>query len=76
MRLIPGLRGKWFFNLCSIIALGFIFFTYFGVNFYLAGLHAYQSGGEIQARGIVIAVGTLALLGTVSFMQYQKHYKK
>ena len=34
MRLIPGLRGRWFFNLCSVIAIAFIIFTYFGVNFY------------------------------------------
>ena len=34
MRLIPGLRGRWLFNLCSVIAIAFIIFTYFGVNFY------------------------------------------
>ena len=33
MRLIPGLRGRYTFNLLSIIAYGSIMMTYFGVNF-------------------------------------------
>ncbi|MBR9847198.1 MAG: cytochrome c biogenesis protein CcsA, partial [Algicola sp.] len=43
MRLIPGLRGRFAFNFASIIGIAFIIFTYFGVNFYLSGLHSYQS---------------------------------
>ena len=44
MRLVPGLRGRWFFNLMSIFAVLSIMMTYFGVNFYLKGLHSYASG--------------------------------
>ena len=76
MRLIPGLRGKWLFNLCSIIALGSIMFTYFGVNYYLSGLHAYQSGGDIAGQKIVITVGVITVLGIASYWKYKKYYKK
>ena len=76
MRLIPGLRGRWLFNLLSIIALGSIMFTYFGVNYYLSGLHAYQSGGDIAGQKIVITGVVLALLGTASFVKYKKYYKR
>ena len=34
MRLIPGLRGKWMFNLMSIIAFASIMMTYFGAVSY------------------------------------------
>ena len=44
MRLIPGLRGKWTFNFAAVVAYGSIMMTYFGVNFYLTGLHSYASG--------------------------------
>jgi len=44
MRLIPGLRGKWIFNLMAIVSFASIMMTYFGVNFYLSGLHSYASG--------------------------------
>ena len=76
MRLIPGLRGRWLFNLLSIIALGSILFTYFGVNYYLSGLHAYQSGGDIAGQKIVITGVVLAFLGTVSYVKYRKYYKR
>ncbi|WP_299680533.1 cytochrome c biogenesis protein CcsA [uncultured Dokdonia sp.] len=76
MRLIPGLRGRWLFNLSSIIALGSILFTYFGVNFYLSGLHAYQSGGEIANQKILIGVAVIATLGFFSYRKYAKYYKK
>ena len=49
MRLVPGLRGKFAFNLSAIIAYGSILMTYFGVNFYLSGLHSYASGDQIMS---------------------------
>ncbi|MBU3821561.1 cytochrome c biogenesis protein CcsA [Flavobacteriaceae bacterium XHP0103] len=77
MRLVPGLRGRWLYNLCSIIAFSFIIFTYFGVNFYLSGLHSYQSGQQIASFNIIaIAIAILALLGVLSYRGYVKYYKK
>src|SRR5690625_6504019 len=40
-RLVPGLRGRWTYNMLSIFAYSSIMMTYFGVNFYLARLHFY-----------------------------------
>jgi len=77
MRLIPGLRGRFGFNFASIIGIAFIIFTYFGVNFYLSGLHSYQSGQQILSyqyiAGTLIAV---ALLGFFAYRKYVKFYKK
>ncbi|WP_452223538.1 cytochrome c biogenesis protein CcsA [Lacinutrix chionoecetis] len=76
-RLVPGLRGRWFFNLMSIVALSAIIFTYFGVNFYLSGLHSYQSGQQIASfQYIAIAVAIVGVLGVFSFIKYKKFYKK
>ncbi len=33
LRIVPTLKGKWLFNLMSIIAFASIMMTYFGVNF-------------------------------------------
>lgn len=77
MRLIPGLRGRWVFNLMSIVAFSSIIFTYFGVNFYLAGLHSYQSGQQIASfNAIAIAAGIIALLGFFAYRGYSKYYKR
>ena len=77
MRLVPGLRSRWFFNLMSIIAFSSILMTYFGVNFYLAGLHSYASGDQIvSVKFIGIACAIIAVLGFFAYRGYAKYYKK
>ncbi len=76
MRLIPFLRGKWIFNLSSIVAFASIMMTYFGVNFYLAGLHSYASGDKIITPDFVYyAVLFILVLGIVSYWRYKKMYR-
>lgn len=76
MRLVPGLRGTWTFNLWSVVAIGSIIFTYFGVNFYLSGLHSYQSGQDISLIYIGVSAILIAILGVFSYRKYIKFYKK
>ncbi|MDA0794247.1 MAG: cytochrome c biogenesis protein CcsA [Bacteroidetes bacterium] len=74
MRLIPGLRGLWIFNLMSIIAFASILMTYFGVNFYLVGLHSYASGDKIITPNFVYyAVVIIFLLGLASYFRSKKY---
>lgn len=77
MRLVPGLRGRFGFNLASILALSSIIFTYFGVNFYLAGLHSYQSGQQLDSLStIAIVFGIVAVLAILAYRKYAKYYRK
>ena len=76
MRLVPGLRGRWLYNLMSILAFGSILMTYFGVNFYLSGLHAYASGDQIISfQFIAIALGLIGILAFFAYRKYKLHYK-
>ena len=77
MRLMPGLRGRFGFNLASVIAFASILFTYFGVNFYLAGLHSYQSGQQILSLQYIAAtVVVLFVIALLAYRKYAKYYKK
>jgi len=77
MRLVPGLRGRWIYNFMSIIAFASILMTYFGVNFYLSGLHAYASGDQIlSGQFIAITLGLVALLGFFAYRKYKVYYKE
>ena len=77
MRLIPGLRGKFTFNLWSIIAYASIMMTYFGVNFYLSGLHSYASGDKvITPTSVYYSVVFVSILGIAAWFKYRKYYKK
>jgi cytochrome c-type biogenesis protein CcsB len=44
LRYIPALNSKFTFNVVSFWGYTSILFTFFGVNFYLTGLHSYASG--------------------------------
>src|SRR6056300_1060293 len=63
MRLVPGMRGKWIFSLASVVAFASIMMTYFGVNFYLVGLHSYASGDQVITPSFIYytAAGVLLL---------------
>jgi len=75
-RLVPGLRGRWTFNFMAIIAFASIMMTYFGVNFYLTGLHSYASGDvPVTPSFVYYLLGFIAVLSVASFIQYKKHYK-
>ena len=74
MRLIPKLRGNWLFNLMSIIAFASIMMTYFGVNFYLVGLHSYASGDKVITPNFVYwSILFVFILAALSKYKYNKH---
>jgi len=61
----------------SIIAFSSIMMTYFGVNFYLAGLHSYASGDQVMSVKIIgISCFIVAFLGFFGYRKYTKFYKK
>ncbi|HHD72361.1 MAG TPA: cytochrome C biogenesis protein, partial [Epsilonproteobacteria bacterium] len=47
LRFIPALRSLYLFNVASIWAYSSVLMTYFGVNYYLSGLHSYAAGDPI-----------------------------
>ncbi|WP_281233409.1 cytochrome c biogenesis protein CcsA [Flavobacterium gelatinilyticum] len=74
-RFVPALRGKWIFNLMSMFAFISILFTYYGVNFHLVGLHSYASGEAHSLSWIWYCMGTIAVIGAVTYPKYRKYYK-
>ena len=59
MRLIPSLKGIFNYNLASVVGFGSVIMTYFGVNYYLSGLHSYGRG---TTSGLNPAVPVILLL--------------
>ncbi|RNL93482.1 cytochrome C biogenesis protein [Sinomicrobium pectinilyticum] len=78
MRLVPGLRGRWIYNFMSVAAYGSIMMTYFGVNFYLVGLHSYAQSGSaaITPDYVKYIVFGLLILGGISYWRYRANYVK
>jgi cytochrome c-type biogenesis protein CcsB len=75
-RLIPGMKDIFTFNLLSLFAFSSVLMTYFGVNYYLSGLHSYASGDSVPIPSFVyITVILLAALAFVASSKYSR-YKK
>jgi cytochrome c-type biogenesis protein CcsB len=76
MRLIPGLRSRFGFSVASVLAFGSIMMTYFGVNFYLAGLHSYaKDDQEISVSYILSALLIITLLSVFAYRKHLKYFK-
>jgi len=77
MHLVPGLRGKWTFNFASVVAYASIMMTYFGVNFYLTGLHSYASGDvPITPSFVWYFIAFVFVLSAAAFINYKKYFIK
>ena len=59
MRFVPALKSNFIFNAVSVVAYSSIIMTYFGVNYYLSGLHSYASGDPIPVPGWIYYVITV-----------------
>ena len=73
MRFIPGLKGNYAFNFASLIGYFSILMTYFGVNYYLSGLHSYAAGDPVPVPDFVFyALGIIAILAIWAFVKERK----
>ena len=75
-RLVPGLRGKWFYNFASVLAFASIVMTYVGVNFHLSGLHSYASGERQNVTYYFYILAVIIVIGILAFMKYKKYFSK
>jgi len=78
LRFIPAASGKFTFNLVSFWGYASILFTYFGVNFYLKGLHSYAQGDGLGTvpSDVKIAIFLFAVLSFIAFMRNRAYMVK
>ncbi|WP_185869648.1 cytochrome c biogenesis protein CcsA [Blattabacterium cuenoti] len=79
MRFIPYMNNVFFFNLSSILSIMSIIMTYFGVNYYLSGLHSYAKGDPISipywiyySLSILLIITILAFFSSKSTSVYKQ----
>jgi cytochrome c-type biogenesis protein CcsB len=70
-RMIPSLKDIYSFNILSLFAFSCVLMTYFGVNYYLSGMHSYASGDPVPVPSFVyITVILLAVLSIFAYFKY------
>jgi len=68
MRMIPGLQGTFKFNLLALFGFSSVIMTFFGVNYYLSGLHSYAAGDPLPIPDFVYY--TITILSIISISAY------
>ena len=76
MHLVPSLRGFYKFNLASVVGLASIMMTYFGVNYYLGGLHSYAKGDPMPLPNFIYyTILVVVMVGALAYSRQRKYLK-
>ncbi len=70
MRIIPKMNGLFLFNFMAILGLASVIMTYYGVNYYLSGLHSYAAGDPVPVPDWVYIV-TVVVLSIVALAYFR-----
>jgi cytochrome c-type biogenesis protein CcsB len=62
LRMIPKLNKPFMFAVASTLAFASILMTYFGVNFYLSGMHSYATGDPVPVPTWVYVLTSLVFV--------------
>ena len=74
MRLIPGLKSLFAYNFATLFGLSSVIMTYYGVNYYLSGLHSYAAGDPVPVPSwVYYAVAVAFVVSLLAYMQKTKH---
>ncbi|MDP3301720.1 MAG: cytochrome c biogenesis protein CcsA [Sulfuricurvum sp.] len=74
LRMIKGAYNDYSFSVISLLAFTSVLMTYFGVNYYLAGMHSYAKGDPVPVPDFV--PWTYAVIAIVIAMAYPKRSTK
>ena len=72
-RFIPKLKSIYAFNLASLLTFSTVLMTYFGVNFYLSGLHSYAKGDPVPIPNYLYYIlGVIFIVAITAFIKQKR----
>jgi ABC-type transport system involved in cytochrome c biogenesis permease subunit len=74
LRLLKSYYSEYLFNVLSLLGFGSILMTYYGVNYYLAGLHSYATGDPVPIPTWVYVL--LSIVTVLIVISYKKRNLK
>ncbi len=77
LRFIPKTKNKYIFNLASVLGFSTVIMTYFGVNYFLSGLHSYAAGDPMPIPDFVYySLEVIAIVAATAYINNRKTSKK
>ena len=66
-------KSRYLFNLAALLGFGSVIMTYFGVNYFLSGLHSYAAGDPVPIPAFVYwSLGVIVVIAGVAFLNIRK----
>ena len=62
LHLVKKWNNLWLFNLCSVLAFASVLMTYFGVNYFLSGMHSYGQNDQVHTILTYLYIAGLLIL--------------
>jgi cytochrome c-type biogenesis protein CcsB len=73
MGYVPGLKTDYSFSFASLVSYSAVIMTYFGVNYYLSGLHSYAKGDPVPVPNFVYyTVAVIAIVSVTAWLNERK----
>jgi len=70
MKYMPGMKSRFSYNFATLISYFSILMTYFGVNYYLSGMHSYAKGDPVPVPTFVYyTVAVILLVSVVAYVR-------
>lgn len=78
LHLVKRWYSLWLFNLATILAFFSVLMTFFGVNYFLSGMHSYGQNDAVHNLFVYLylAIGVVAVLAFLSRKKYNSLYVK
>lgn len=78
LRLVPKWKNPWLFNFTSVLAFASVLMTFFGVNYFLSGMHSYGQNDNVHSifTYLYIATGVILFLGIWSNRIYRQEARR
>lgn len=74
LHLMKRWYSDWLLNFCSVLAFSSVLMTFFGVNYFLSGMHSYGQNDNVNGLFVYLyaAAGMVAVLGVLSRRGHKK----
>ena len=73
LHLVKRLNNAWIFNLASVLAFASVLMTFFGVNYFLSGMHSYGQNDNVSGIFVYLyaALGVIVVVAVLSYRSWK-----
>ena len=73
LHLVKRLNNAWIFNLASVLAFASVLMTFFGVNYFLSGMHSYGQNDNVSGIFVYLyaALGVIIVVAVLSYRSWK-----